>query len=87
MRKIFITYRRMEAEYAAGALGRELRRHFGDEQIFRDKEDIAGGVSWKQQLLHEIDKDSALLVLIGTLLTILLTVGYARREGMHIGEY
>lgn len=27
------------------------------------------------------------IVLIGTLLTILLTVGYARREGMHIGEY
>jgi hypothetical protein len=65
MRKIFITYRRTEAEFAAGALGRELRRHFGDEQIFRDKENIGGGVSWKQQLLHEIDKDSALLVLIG----------------------
>ena len=65
MRKIFITYRRTEAEFAAGALGRELRRHFGDEQIFRDKEDIAGGASWKQQLLHDIDKDSALLVLIG----------------------
>src|SRR6187401_1898734 len=65
MRKIFISYRRTEAEFAAGALGRELRRHFGDEQIFRDKEDIAGGASWKQQLLHDIDKDSALLVLIG----------------------
>ena len=65
MRKIFITYRRTEAEYAAGALGRELRSRFGDDQIFRDKEDIAGGASWKQQLLHEIDKDSALLVLIG----------------------
>ena len=65
MRKIFITYRCTEAEYAAGALGRELRSRFGDDQIFRDKEDIAGGASWKQQLLHEIDKDSALLVLIG----------------------
>src|SRR5215213_1678484 len=65
MRKIFITYRRTEAEYAAGALGRELRSRFGDDQIFRDKEDIAGGASWKQQLLHEIDTDSALLVLIG----------------------
>jgi hypothetical protein len=65
MRKIFITYRRTEAEFAAGALGRELRRHFGDEQIFRDKENIAGGVAWKRQLLHEIDTDSALLVLIG----------------------
>jgi hypothetical protein len=65
MRRIFISYRRTEAEYAAGALGRELRRYFGDQQIFRDKEDIGGGVQWKQQLLHEIDKDSALLVLMG----------------------
>src|SRR5687768_909684 len=65
MPKIFISYRRAEAEYAAGSLGRELRRHFGDEQVFRDKEDIAGGVSWRQHVLREIDRDSALLVLIG----------------------
>ena len=65
MRKIFISYRRSEAEYAAGALGRELRRHFGDEQIFRDKEDVGGGVAWKRHVLHEIDRDSALLALIG----------------------
>lgn len=65
MRKIFISYRRVEAEVAAGALGRDLRRLFGDEQVFRDKEDIGGGVSWKNEVLHEISKDSALLVLIG----------------------
>ena len=65
MRKIFINYRRTEAEYTAGALGRELRRYFGDEKIFRDKEDIGGGAAWKQRILDEIDRDSALLVLIG----------------------
>jgi hypothetical protein len=65
MRKIFISYRRAEAEYPAGALGRELRHYFGDEQVFRDKEDIGGGVSWRQEVLHEIGKDSAMLVLIG----------------------
>ena len=65
MRKIFISYRRADAEYAAGALGRELRRYFGNDQVFRDKEDIGGGVSWKQHVLDEIDHDSAMLVLIG----------------------
>ena len=65
MRKIFISYRRSEAEYAAGALGRELREHFGVDQVFRDKEDIGGGVSWKQQIASEIGPDAALLVLIG----------------------
>ena len=66
MRKIFISYRRAEAEYAAGALGRELRAHFGEHQVFRDKEDIGAGASWKKAVLGEIDRDSALLVLIGS---------------------
>ena len=66
MRKIFISYRRSEAEYAAGALGRELRAHFGEQQVFRDKEDIGAGASWKKAVLGEIDRDSALLVLIGS---------------------
>src|SRR5438046_1154860 len=65
MRKIFISYRRVDAEFPAGALGRDLRRLFGDEQVFRDKEDVGGGVSWRQEVLHEIDRDSVLLVLIG----------------------
>ncbi len=65
MRKIFISYRRSEAEYAAGALGRELRAHFGEAQVFRDKENIGAGASWKKAVLGEIDRDSALLVLIG----------------------
>jgi hypothetical protein len=65
MRKIFISYRRVDAEFPAGALGRDLRRVFGDEQVFRDKEDVGGGVSWRKEVLHEIDRDCALLVLIG----------------------
>ena len=64
MRRIFVSYRRAESEYAAGALGRELRRFFGDEYVFRDKEDITGGVSWRQHVLQAIEGDSALLVLI-----------------------
>jgi TIR domain len=65
MRKIFICYRRAEAEYAAGALGRELRAHFGEDQVFRDKEDIGGGEAWKHKVLTAISRESALLVLIG----------------------
>ncbi len=65
MGKIFISYRRADAEFAAGELGRQLRRDFGDEQVFRDKEDVGGGVAWRQEVLHEIDRDSVLLVLIG----------------------
>jgi len=65
MRKVFICYRRAEAEYAAGALGRELRAHFGEDQVFRDKEDIGGGEAWKQKVMTAIGRESALLMLIG----------------------
>lgn len=65
MRRIFICYRREEAEYIAGALGRDLRARYGPDQVFRDKEDIAGGVSWKRTVLDAIDRESALLLLIG----------------------
>ena len=53
MRKIFISYRRTD-EVAAGALGRDLRKLFGDDQIFRDKEDIGGGLSWRKEVLRAI---------------------------------
>jgi hypothetical protein len=65
MKKIFISYRRVPDQYVAGNLGRELRSRFGDSQVFRDKEDIQGGVSWRQHVLDEINRDSVLLVLIG----------------------
>ncbi len=65
MKKIFVSYRREPDQYVAGNLSRELRRQFGESQVFRDKESIEGGVSWKQHVLDEIDRDSVLLVLIG----------------------
>ena len=64
MHRIFISYRRSEAAFAAGALGRELKQHFGEAQVFRDREDVEGGMSWRAQVLSAIDHDSALLVLI-----------------------
>ncbi|MGH8727107.1 MAG: TIR domain-containing protein, partial [Burkholderiales bacterium] len=65
MKKIFVSYRREPDQYVAGNLSRELRRQFGESQVFRDKESIEGGVSWKQHVLNEVDRDSVLLVLIG----------------------
>lgn len=64
MRKIFISYRRID-EIAAGRLGSDLRNHFGEDRVFRDKEDIGGGLSWRKEVLRAITKQSILLVLIG----------------------
>jgi hypothetical protein len=62
---VFISYRREPDQYVAGHLSRDLRAVFGESQVIRDKESIAGGVSWKQYVLKEIGKCSVLLVLIG----------------------
>ena len=65
MKKIVVSYRREPDQFVAGHLSRELRIRFGESQVIRDKESIEGGVSWKQYVLNEIDRDTALLVLIG----------------------
>ena len=65
MKKIVVSYRREPDQFVAGHLSRELRIRFGEAQVIRDKESIEGGVSWKQYVLNEIDRDTALLVLIG----------------------
>jgi len=65
MNRIFINYRRTESQFVAGALARELRKTFGERRVFRDQEDIRGGVAWSEYLLGEIAGDSAVLVLIG----------------------
>ena len=65
MKKIFVSYRREPDQYVAGNLCRELRRQFGESQVIRDKESIEGGVSWKEYVLGEIDRDAVLLVLVG----------------------
>ena len=64
MHKIFICYRHAGAPHAAGRLGDNLREQFGEEQVFRDREDMRGGASWRQQVLHAISAQSALVVLI-----------------------
>jgi hypothetical protein len=46
VQKIFISYRRAQADFVSGALARELRARYGDEQVFRDKEAIGGGEPW-----------------------------------------
>lgn len=65
MKKIVVSYRREPDQFVAGHLSRELRTQFGEAQVIRDKESIEGGVSWKQYVLNEIDRDTALLVIIG----------------------
>ena len=66
MPKIFISYRRSDSEWAAGRLREALGRHFGDDQIFRDKESIRPGVAWREEIQAALREPSTVvLALIG----------------------
>src|SRR5262245_55150748 len=67
MRTIFISYRRSDTEMAAGRLRDALVLHFGDEQIFRDKEAVLPGVDWRESVRLALGKPTTVvLALIGT---------------------
>jgi hypothetical protein len=63
---IFISYRRSDSEMAAGRLRDALVLHFGDEQIFRDKEVLLPGVDWRDSVgLALGEPTTVVLALIG----------------------
>ena len=62
---IFISYRRDDTRQAAGRLGDDLVREFGQDRIFRDIERIELGVEFAQVLNEALNNCNVMLVLIG----------------------
>ena len=65
MPAIFISYRRDGNSGYAGRLTDGLRACFGDDQVFRDSDDIAKGTSFEQEIRDALRSASVLLLLIG----------------------
>ena len=63
--KIFISYRRADARGVAGRLGDSLGAYFGDDRIFRDIDDIAGGADFGDIIKQNLQSADAAIVLIG----------------------
>jgi len=63
--KIFISYRRSDAEHAAGRLYDRLCDHFGDKGIFYDVDKIPSGLDFPTFIRHTLDQCAVLLLLIG----------------------
>jgi hypothetical protein len=63
--KIFISYRRADARGVAGRLGDTLGEYFGDNRVFRDIDDIAGGADFGDVLRKNLQDADAVIVLIG----------------------
>jgi hypothetical protein len=65
--RIFISYRRRgESSGFAARLTDRLVGHFGDEQCFRDVEDIESGVDFVDAIATAVTSCDALVVVIGT---------------------
>lgn len=63
--RIFISYRREDSQWAAGRLSDSLAAYFGDERVFRDIEDIAGGANFGDVIHETLGAADAVVVLIG----------------------
>jgi hypothetical protein len=63
--KIFISYRRQDAEADAGRLHADLVREFGPEHVFKDVDDIPIGGSVTDRISAAVASSRVVLVLIG----------------------
>ena len=63
--RIFISYRRDDAQWAAGRLADALSAYFGDQRVFRDIDGIAGGADFGDVIQENLGTADAVIVLIG----------------------
>ena len=63
--RIFISYRRADAEADANALCQSLEAAFGDAAIFRDVDNITVGLDYRDAIVSAIDDSAALVLVIG----------------------
>jgi hypothetical protein len=64
--RIFISYRREEADFPAGWLHDRLTAHFGPDQVFRDVDDIRLGANFPEVIAKAVASCDVLLALIGS---------------------
>ncbi|MGZ5203695.1 MAG: toll/interleukin-1 receptor domain-containing protein [Caldimonas sp.] len=62
--RVFISYRSSDGADKATALARDLDALFGDDQIFLDKEDLAPGSRWRDEIARALGNSPILIVLV-----------------------
>jgi hypothetical protein len=64
MNRIFISYRTSDGKKDADRLCADLGRIFGDEQVFFDKQDLRGGLSWRAAIDAALGARPVVLLLV-----------------------
>lgn len=65
MTKIFISYRRSEAEYVVGRIYEELCDFYGENSIFKDIYSISLGVDFRKEISTALQSTNILLAVVG----------------------
>jgi hypothetical protein len=65
MSRIFISYRRDDTRAITGRIHDRLEIAFGDDNVFKDVDDIPPGSDFRQVLRHAIDECNVVLAVIG----------------------
>jgi hypothetical protein len=63
--KIFVNYRRSDAQGFAGRLADSLTAHFGSDRVFRDVTGIDYGADFERVIVDRIEQACAVIVVIG----------------------
>ncbi len=64
MNRVFISYRSADGKKDAARLAVDLGRVYGDDQVYFDKHDLRGGVSWRAAIASAIGEQPVVLLLI-----------------------
>lgn len=64
-RRIFISYRRAEDQWAVGHLRERLCDEFGADHVFFDEQNIQAGEDWRQRLQTELEGAAAVVMVFG----------------------
>src|SRR5260370_1428786 len=76
---IFINYRKDDSQAIVDNVAKELKKHFGADNVFKDDEDIEGGQLWPERLREELLRCRVLLAVIGDKWLTILNEHGARR--------
>ncbi|WP_439518614.1 toll/interleukin-1 receptor domain-containing protein [Hydrogenophaga sp.] len=64
MNRIFISYRASDGKKDADRLCADLSRLYGADQVFFDKQDLRGGLSWRSAIVDTLGTQPVVLLLI-----------------------
>ncbi|MFD9698661.1 toll/interleukin-1 receptor domain-containing protein [Lentzea sp. NPDC059081] len=65
MRRIFLSYRINDSVHATAAIATHLARHYGQDNVFRDRDSLPLGSIYPRRIRREVERADVVLAVIG----------------------